>query len=363
LATALTGLILGGAALIALWSGGGTAADGDDRALTLEDVPVIQKPRIMPGGRTWARDDVEVIGVSAAGRHRAYLVRAFAPPDAHVVNDELGGVPVTVCYCDRTECVQVFTHPDKLGPLDVAYGGYLGKYDLGSMLLRVGPWHYRLDTRQPLEEDAPAFPYVPAGLERMTWKRWREAHPDTDFYAGAPRAGEVAGLAGQQDWPVIQNPHALSAAVARLRDDAPVIGVSAGGRHRAYLVRAFAALERHVVNDQLGGVPVTVSFCSISDCAQAFTGPRGRGPLDVAVGGFVGEYDWGGMLLRVGPWHYQQDTGQPVEKDAPPLPYSPAGFERTIWKQWRDAHPDTDVYVGEPPQAPSGTQDAPEPEA
>jgi hypothetical protein len=134
-------------------------------------------------------------------------------------------------------------------------------------------------------------------------------------------------------------------------DNAPVIGVSAGGRHRAYLVSALLRPETHVYNDLLGDDAVTVTFCDVDQCVRVFRVPgRGR-PLDVDQGGPDASRP-GKMLLRVGPARYWQDTGERLEGGDDRFPYAEATFVRTTWKEWRDAHPDTDVFVGPLASAP-----------
>jgi hypothetical protein len=182
-------LSCGGAALVLwCWLGGWGAASGDSPPFEPVDQPVIQTAPALPAGSAGLRDDDEVIGVAAGGRHRAYLVAALAPVELHVVNDELGGVPVTVAYCDRTDCVHAYTGPHGKGPLDIGVGGYLGVYDAGSMVLRVGSQLYRQDTGLALGQEASPFPYAETGFERTTWKAWRAAHPDTDVYVGPSSA-------------------------------------------------------------------------------------------------------------------------------------------------------------------------------
>jgi hypothetical protein len=182
-----------------------------------------------------------------------------------------------------------------------------------------------------------------AGAGVTTFVRFRPADEAPD-----PAGTDIV----LEDLPGIRQPPALPAGAAHLRDNTEVIGVAAAGRHRAYVIDALVRREQHVVNDQLGGAPVTVTYCDRTDCARVFTDARGGGPLDVASGGWVGRYEEGCMLLRVGSDRYRQDTGLPLAKDAPPFPLARAEFVRTTWKEWREAHPDTDVYVGEPPSVP-----------
>jgi hypothetical protein len=154
------------------------------------------------------------------------------------------------------------------------------------------------------------------------------------------------------NWPVIQRPTALPAEQVALADDTVVIGVEAGGRWRAYVLQAFYRPGRHVINDLLGGKPITVTYCDMTDCLAVFTEPDATEPLDVAAGGWQGQFErgkpLGTMLLRVGSTWYRQDSGQPLADNGDnPFPYTKTDFMRTTWKDWFDEHPDTDVYVGE----------------
>src|SRR5690348_2961671 len=110
---------------------------------------------------------------------------------------------------------------------------------------------------------------------------------------------------------------AVPAAAAQLPDDRPVIGVEVAGRYRAYEVRALTRDLKHVVNDLVAGVPLTVAYCPLTDCTTVYADPNGTAPLSVAVGGWVGEDrghpdSEGVMLLRLGASRYLQDTGEGV---------------------------------------------------
>jgi hypothetical protein len=194
-ATTVAALVLGaGLSLAARWLFREEEVAGwDTFPVVLADEPGVQGPAARPAEAARLPDADEVIGVSAGGRHRAYSIAALLPGDRHVVNDTLGGVPVTVVFWEQTNCARVFTDPTGREPLDIGVGGYIGGYDLGSMLVAVGPNHYRLDSGQPVEEGAPPFPYPRADFQRTTWKRWREAHPNTDVYVGDTRLARQGG--------------------------------------------------------------------------------------------------------------------------------------------------------------------------
>ncbi|HZT83132.1 MAG TPA: DUF3179 domain-containing (seleno)protein [Gemmataceae bacterium] len=157
--------------------------------------------------------------------------------------------------------------------------------------------------------------------------------------------------------PGLRTPPVRPGATAALAADAPVLGVSAGGKHRAYLISALSSPHRHVINDLLGDEPVTVTFCDRCQRAMVYQGRKGDGPLDLGVGGW---YE-GRMLLRAGNGFFFQDTGEPTTPGSgPKLPYARLPCEVTTWKFWKEAHPDSDVYTGD---LPPGWPEAPGPGA
>src|SRR5262249_42956853 len=141
------------------------------------------------------------------------------------------------------------------------------------------------------------------------------------------------------------DPQVVSAADAGLADDEPVIGVVVAGKARAYVVRALSGEPRvHVVNDRLADRPVSVAYCDRTQCSHVFTGEPGERPRP-AMGGFMQNQ----MLLKANGAVYSQTTLQPMGPGGGPFPYRQLDATTTTWKEWRTAHPDTDVYRSPPP--------------
>ena len=142
-------------------------------------------------------------------------------------------------------------------------------------------------------------------------------------------------------------PRTVSAAASGLRDGEHVIGVVAGGKARAYRVGAMRIPTRHVINDVVGGVPITTTFCDLSRCIRGFAGEPGRPPLNVWQAGLLDNR----MLLKVDGVAYSQETGDIVEQDpgrsAVPFPLVAYPLTLATWKEWKSLHPDTDVYAGD----------------
>lgn len=122
-----------------------------------------------------------VIGVSFAGKHRAYPVAAMSDSISHVINDNVGGQPLTVVYCDRTNCARAFTARDRKSPLELAVGGWLNEGGVSDLLLRNGKYRYLLKTREGYGPDAPPFPFEEVQVELTSWGEWRAAHPDSEL--------------------------------------------------------------------------------------------------------------------------------------------------------------------------------------
>jgi Protein of unknown function (DUF3179) len=148
------------------------------------------------------------------------------------------------------------------------------------------------------------------------------------------------------DLPGVIQPPTVSADVARLRDDEEIIGIVVDGKARAYRLKALLDPKQHIINDLIDGLPLTVAHCDVSDCTRVYAGRRGEQPLDVAQAGL-----WNSdMIVKIQGFYYQHRTGEPSDSgtNSPPLPCQAYSFLRMSWKQWREQHPQTDVYVGEP---------------
>jgi hypothetical protein len=124
-----------------------------------------------------------------------------------------------------------------------------------------------------------------------------------------------------------------------LADHTEVIGINAGGKHRAYALAAFTQATTQLVNDLVGDVPVTVTYCIKANRHRAFSSDQQGAPLDIWLLNSGVQDD---LALRIGEGLFSQKS----VKLPPPLKELPA--TRTTWKEWKQAHPNTDIYLRPP---------------
>lgn len=142
--------------------------------------------------------------------------------------------------------------------------------------------------------------------------------------------------------PPIDNPNFDSIAVGDewLEDVQPVIALEINGDARAY---PLAILTRHeIANDEVGGVPVAVTFCPLCNAGLVFNREVDGQVLRFGVSGNLRNSDlvmWDNKTLS---W-WQQFTGQAIvgEMTGTQLEFVPAQI--VAWKDFKGAFPEGHV--------------------
>ncbi len=187
----------------------------------------------------------------------------------------------------------------------------------------------------------------------------------TEIYTGkgSPRYGEKAGLAWRERLaePILR-PRSVAARAVSLAPEEKVIGIVLGSEARAYRFAAFESKTGHLVNDLVGGVPVSVAYCDKTQCLRVYSDPGGTGLLDLNVAGSLFDE----MVMRHGDKMYFHKSGKEVQGGASvaTIPYALVTPTVTTWREWTARHPDTQVYIGkqedgppeESPRSPRGRQ-------
>ena len=183
-----------------------------------------------------------------------------------------------------------------------------------------------------------------------TWKAslLTRIHPTYSkiFYKGAPariRLEEiVSGGVGFEGIPALDNPTTIPAAKAGyLHDGEKVFGVLLGGEARAYPLRI---LDWHeMANDQVGGRPVTLSYCTLCGAGILYDTrtPSGK-PYTFGTSGLL--YRSNKLMVdRQTLTLWNNLTGEPVvgRLAQSPIRLGVLPLTLTTWKEWRTRHPET----------------------
>jgi Protein of unknown function (DUF3179) len=149
-------------------------------------------------------------------------------------------------------------------------------------------------------------------------------------------------LASEFGVPGIASPHLFAGDQSGVADHAAIIGVVQSGEARAYLVSAFffhGSPGSHIVNDVFGSIPITVTHCDRTECTCVFTSDQVSGkPLDVRAGGLTPDNQ---MALLIDGQRYTQESAK--------IPLQEVEFVQTTWKEWRQEHPQSTIYLGYAP--------------
>ncbi|MEM7338981.1 MAG: DUF3179 domain-containing (seleno)protein [Actinomycetota bacterium] len=167
-------------------------------------------------------------------------------------------------------------------------------------------------------------------------------------WGGVPRAGI----------PELNDPERVTAAEANewMEDGEIVFGVVVNGEAVAYPFRILGHHE--LANDTVGGEPVSLIFCTLCRTALLF---------DRQVEGQVLDFQTSGLLISSNKimvdvqtdtlWSHLNAVGIGGELEGVPLEQFPV--EVTTWREWQDAHPDTEtlaipgpIFSDNPEQAP-----------
>ena len=100
-------------------------------------------------------------------------------------------------------------------------------------------------------------------------EQWKREWPTTDFSKHSISFSEIMSGGPPKDGiPSIDDPNFAEIGDVDLPDREPVIGLRVGDEFRAYPLRVL--MWHEIVNDVIGGVPVTVTFCPLCNTAVVF---------------------------------------------------------------------------------------------
>ncbi len=161
----------------------------------------------------------------------------------------------------------------------------------------------------------------------------------TDFSKHSVPLSEISsGGPGKDGIPPIDEPKFISAdeAAAYLGDRKPVVAVEVNGEAKAYPIEILVWHE--IVNDTIGGVPVTVTFCPLCNTAIAFDRRLDGTTYDFGVSGNLRYSDLVMYDRQTESW-WQQITGRAIvgELTGKKLTAIPAAM--VSFADFRSTHP------------------------
>ncbi|MDJ0896305.1 MAG: DUF3179 domain-containing protein [Alphaproteobacteria bacterium] len=145
-----------------------------------DGIPAIDDPKLVPLGEAGDLQDLElVIGFAHEGDARAYPLRVLMWHE--IVNDVVGGAPVTVTYCPLCNAAIVFDRRVEVGgevrTLDFGTTGKLRKSDLVMYDRQTESWWQQFLGEAIVGElTGTRLKVLPARLE--SWASFRARHPD-----------------------------------------------------------------------------------------------------------------------------------------------------------------------------------------
>jgi len=171
--------------------------------------------------------------------------------------------------------------------------------------------------------------------EAAAQDRWR-----TDFTKHTvPLEEIVSGGPPKDGIPAIDDPEFLPVGEADrwLEDREPVVVVRHEGDVRAYPYQIM--IHHEIVNDVVGGKPLSVTYCPLCNTALVFEREHGDRLLDFGTTGRVRHSDMGMYDRQTESW-WQQATGEAIvgELAGDELTLHPA--QSTSWEQFKEAYPD-----------------------
>ena len=188
-----------------------------------------------------------------------------------------------------------------------------------------------------------------AGSAHANPDQWASAWPKTDFSKSSVDFAEIISGGPPKDGiPSIDQPMFVAvAAMTELAPAEPVIGLTVNGDARAYPLRILTWHE--IVNDEVGGVPVVVTYCPLCNSAIVFDRRIDGRAVEFGTTGKLRHSDLV-MYDRDSESWWQQFLGEAIvgARTGTRLTALPARLES--WELFSRRHPDGKVLIPTNPE-------------
>ena len=312
-----------------------------------DGIPPVDEPRFLRADDVpWLGDEEPVIALSTGGEHRAYPVQVMVWHE--IVNDTVGGHPVSVTYCPL--CGSALAFDRRLGDRVMTFGTS-GKLYLSDLVM------YDRQTESlwsQIEGRAVAGVLTGQRLERIpvqtvSWAQWRQAHPDGWVLSrdtGAERdygRNPYVGYDEEGSEPFLFD----GRADARLAPKERVLGLGDGDDAVAVPLAALAGTR--VLEVQVAGRTVVV-WAAAGLRSTLDTADIAAGRELAATGAFLPRVDGRPLTFRAaGPQSFVDDQtgstwdvlGRALSGPLAGAQLEATGHLDTFWFAWAAFHPET----------------------
>jgi hypothetical protein len=181
----------------------------------------------------------------------------------------------------------------------------------------------------------------------LTWAQVSEAQWQTDFDRHTVPIDEItSGGPGKDGIPAIDRPRFESTSEADrwLADREPVVILVIGDSAKAYPLQIL--MWHEIVNDELGGVPVSITFCPLCNTALAFDRRFDGQVLDFGTTGMLRHSDLVMYDRQTESW-WQQATGEGIVGTYAGRQLTFLSSPVVSWTQFKGEYPDGTVLSRE----------------
>lgn len=313
-----------------------------------DGIPSIDNPKFVAVDDVDFLEDVEpVLAIEVAGDARAYPVQILTWHE--IVNDVIGGDPITVSYCPLCNSAVAYrrTVSDRVldfGTSGMLYNSSLVMYDRQTESL----WSHYTATAIAGVLTGTELETVP--MQMASWASWRDANPDGVVLSrdtGHDRDyGEnpYPGYDDVNDLPFLYDGEVDGRYPAKTR----VVGIRLGDA--AVAVPLDHLVEARVVEFEIDGRPVVAWH--VPGTASALDGPKVAAGRDVGTTGvFVAEHDGSRLTYTPTDAGFVDDEtgstwdvfGTAVDGELAGESLEPIEHLDTFWFAWIAFRPDSDV--------------------
>ena len=265
-------------------------------------------------------ENAVVVGIELEGRSRAYPLSILTPH--HIVNDSLGETPVAATYCPACRSGYIYS-PLVRGmrltfePVSVRRRNMVMRdRETGSV------WQHETGICLMGKFKGEQLRILDSGM--CNWRTWVHEHPGTTIclrpenYRHPSPLGRIFGKLLDRGPEHIVGP-GLNGLDRRLGQHDFIVGVIVAGIPKAYPLGKL--IEKGMITDNIGGVPVALVYEEKADRVRAFKKPgKGRQALQEPGNGSENWF-----------------AGKPEQGESIPV-------VRQWWLAWSEYHPGSELF-------------------